>query len=235
MLYVSLYFIPSMLNDHKSLMREVVDKHFNDNWVVPIYMGIVADLSEEWQPYRAAREALAMDCLQVSERDSVDMCLSCCCWLRLRWRSFKTATVVLHFSAVVVVDTRCFASDRCMTAEERSGAGCAAPDEHDRGEQRRERVLGGGYTDGAVHRGQCGSHSDVHASLQRQSSVDPAASVTITSRENQVPLVVLFRVAVPFRKHPATRIMVRCHGIEAICYDVSVLPFPYFVPTVARP
>ncbi len=28
-------------------------------------MGILADLSEEWAPYKAAREALAMDCLQV--------------------------------------------------------------------------------------------------------------------------------------------------------------------------
>ena len=65
MLYVALYFNPAVLNEHKSLMREVVDKHFNDNWVVPIYMGILADLSEEWLPYKAAREALAMDCLQV--------------------------------------------------------------------------------------------------------------------------------------------------------------------------
>ena len=44
---------------------QVVDKHFNDNWVIPVYMGILADLSEEWAPYKAAREALAMDCLQV--------------------------------------------------------------------------------------------------------------------------------------------------------------------------
>jgi hypothetical protein len=42
-----------------------VDKHFNDNWVFPLYMGVAFDLSEEWAGYKAAREALAMDCLQV--------------------------------------------------------------------------------------------------------------------------------------------------------------------------
>ena len=46
-------------------MPQIVDKHYNDNWVVPVYMGVMADLSEEWLPYKAAREALAMDCLQV--------------------------------------------------------------------------------------------------------------------------------------------------------------------------
>jgi Hereditary spastic paraplegia protein strumpellin len=44
---------------------QIVDKHFNDNWVFPVYMGVAFDLSEEWAGYKAAREALAMDCLQV--------------------------------------------------------------------------------------------------------------------------------------------------------------------------
>ena len=39
-------------------MREIVDRHFNDNWIIPIYMGFVVDLSVEWNGYRAAKEAL---------------------------------------------------------------------------------------------------------------------------------------------------------------------------------
>ena len=27
-------------------MREIVDKHFPDNWVISVYMGIIVDLSE---------------------------------------------------------------------------------------------------------------------------------------------------------------------------------------------
>ena len=33
MLYVILYFAPEVLNNQQVVMREVVDKHFPDNWV----------------------------------------------------------------------------------------------------------------------------------------------------------------------------------------------------------
>ena len=33
MLYVILYFAPEMLHNHQAKMREIVDKHFPDNWV----------------------------------------------------------------------------------------------------------------------------------------------------------------------------------------------------------
>ena len=33
MLYVILYFAPDMLNTQTAKMREIVDKHFPDNWV----------------------------------------------------------------------------------------------------------------------------------------------------------------------------------------------------------
>lgn len=59
MLYVILFFAPDILHRQRATMREIVDKHFNDNWVVTLYMGWVADLSEMWAPYKAAREALA--------------------------------------------------------------------------------------------------------------------------------------------------------------------------------
>lgn len=39
-------------------MREIVDKHFPDNWVVPIYQGHIVDLEEFWDPFPAAKKAL---------------------------------------------------------------------------------------------------------------------------------------------------------------------------------
>jgi len=39
-------------------MREIVDKHFYDNWVLPVYMGYIADLSFWWTSYAASRAAL---------------------------------------------------------------------------------------------------------------------------------------------------------------------------------
>ena len=39
-------------------MREIVDKHFYDNWVIPVYMGNYVDLSVWWNPYKAANLAL---------------------------------------------------------------------------------------------------------------------------------------------------------------------------------
>eukprot|EP00299_Pterocystis_sp_00344_P017522 c8776_g1_i1.p1 GENE.c8776_g1_i1~~c8776_g1_i1.p1 ORF type:complete len:1014 (-),score=293.32 c8776_g1_i1:149-3190(-) len=59
MLYVILYFIPDILENETSVMREIVDRHFSDNWVVALYMGYLVDLSVMWDPYKAARLALA--------------------------------------------------------------------------------------------------------------------------------------------------------------------------------
>jgi len=39
-------------------MREIVDKHFYDNWIVPFYLGYYVDLTEEWKDFSAARQAL---------------------------------------------------------------------------------------------------------------------------------------------------------------------------------
>lgn len=71
MVYVVLYFTPEHLKRNKSMMREIVDKHFNDNWIVHVYMGKLADLSEEWSRYPAAREALGIDTLQPSNIQSL--------------------------------------------------------------------------------------------------------------------------------------------------------------------
>ncbi|XP_038666102.1 WASH complex subunit 5 isoform X2 [Scyliorhinus canicula] len=58
MLYVILYFEPSILHTQQAKMREIVDKYFPDNWVISIYMGIIVNLIEAWEPYKAARTAL---------------------------------------------------------------------------------------------------------------------------------------------------------------------------------
>jgi WASH complex subunit strumpellin len=59
MLYVILFFMPSTLHNQEAQMREIVDKHFPDNWVICIYMGISINLLDQWEPYKAARTALA--------------------------------------------------------------------------------------------------------------------------------------------------------------------------------
>uniref|UniRef100_A0AAR2J0S3 WASH complex subunit 5 n=1 Tax=Pygocentrus nattereri TaxID=42514 RepID=A0AAR2J0S3_PYGNA len=58
MLYVCLYFTPSILHTQQAKMREIVDKYFPDNWVISIYMGITVNLVEAWEPYKAAKTAL---------------------------------------------------------------------------------------------------------------------------------------------------------------------------------
>ena len=39
-------------------MREIVDKHLPDHWVISYYMGVVVDLSVPWSRYPAAKAAL---------------------------------------------------------------------------------------------------------------------------------------------------------------------------------
>lgn len=58
MLYVVMFFIPEFLAKESSRLREIVDKHFYDNWIVPVFMGYVVDLTNEWQVYDAAKVAI---------------------------------------------------------------------------------------------------------------------------------------------------------------------------------
>jgi WASH complex subunit strumpellin len=58
MLYVLLYFNPKILESKRSRMREIVDKHFSDNWVIPYYLGYYVDLCQWWEPYQAANLAI---------------------------------------------------------------------------------------------------------------------------------------------------------------------------------
>ena len=59
MLYVILYFSPSILKEEFAIMREIVDKHFPDNWVITYYLGFTVDLSWAWEPYKSAKQALS--------------------------------------------------------------------------------------------------------------------------------------------------------------------------------
>ena len=59
MLYVLLYFRAEILHNEQAVMREIVDKFFPDNWILSVYMGnIIVNLSESWENYKAARNAI---------------------------------------------------------------------------------------------------------------------------------------------------------------------------------
>lgn len=53
MIYMILYLAPNILHSEFAVMREIVDKHFPDNWVIPYYLGYTVDLSIEWDRYKA--------------------------------------------------------------------------------------------------------------------------------------------------------------------------------------
>ena len=58
MVYVVLYFCTDLMMEDERGMREVVDRFFNDNWIISLYMGMTVDLSLEWASYPAAIKAL---------------------------------------------------------------------------------------------------------------------------------------------------------------------------------
>ncbi|KRX07259.1 hypothetical protein PPERSA_00416 [Pseudocohnilembus persalinus] len=57
-LYILLFFHPDILIEKKAKMREIVDKHFSDNWVITFYIGYYVDLTTDWKPYKAAKKAI---------------------------------------------------------------------------------------------------------------------------------------------------------------------------------
>ncbi|XP_059474367.1 WASH complex subunit 5 isoform X2 [Neocloeon triangulifer] len=69
MLYVCLYFCPSVLHNQVPKMREIVDKYYPDNWVINVYMGLTANLAEAWDPFKAAIAALNNTLDQSNLRD----------------------------------------------------------------------------------------------------------------------------------------------------------------------
>lgn len=45
MIFVLLFFDSDLLTKEKAKMREIADKHFSDNWVIPFYLGYISDIS----------------------------------------------------------------------------------------------------------------------------------------------------------------------------------------------
>lgn len=58
LVYTVLWFAPEAMATDTVMMRELVDKHFSDNWVVPVYLGTLHDLTMYWKPFKAAMSAL---------------------------------------------------------------------------------------------------------------------------------------------------------------------------------
>ena len=50
--------MPRILDEREAKMREICDKHFPDNWVIPIYGGQLVDLLSYWDSFPAAKKAL---------------------------------------------------------------------------------------------------------------------------------------------------------------------------------
>ncbi|XP_055382308.1 WASH complex subunit homolog 5 isoform X2 [Condylostylus longicornis] len=57
-LFICLYFSPKTLHNQLSQMREITDKFFYDNWIIPIYMGITINLIDAWDSFRCAKQAV---------------------------------------------------------------------------------------------------------------------------------------------------------------------------------
>ena len=57
-LAIILSFAPSVLQNETATMREICDKFFHDNWVIPVYMGYSLNLIDYWDGYKAAKMAL---------------------------------------------------------------------------------------------------------------------------------------------------------------------------------
>ncbi|XP_066254336.1 WASH complex subunit 5 isoform X1 [Euwallacea similis] len=65
MLYICLFFSPTILHCESAVMREIVDKYFPDNWIISVYMGFIVNLAETWENFKSAKQALS-NTLQVS-------------------------------------------------------------------------------------------------------------------------------------------------------------------------
>lgn len=59
MIFILLGFVPKILEKENAKMREIVDKHFPDNWVLPVYQGHLVDLTVFWEHFPAAKLALS--------------------------------------------------------------------------------------------------------------------------------------------------------------------------------
>ncbi|XP_013172384.1 PREDICTED: WASH complex subunit strumpellin isoform X1 [Papilio xuthus] len=62
MLVVCLFFTPHYLHNDTTKMREIADKFFPCNWIVPVYMGVTLNLVDFWENFKAAKNSLHNTC-----------------------------------------------------------------------------------------------------------------------------------------------------------------------------
>jgi WASH complex subunit strumpellin len=55
MIFVLSFFLPDLLTTEDTRMREIVDKHFPDNWIIPIYQGFLVDITQYWDEFNSAK------------------------------------------------------------------------------------------------------------------------------------------------------------------------------------
>ena len=75
-LYIALYFVPEGLHGDSDLMKAAVSKGFRQSWVITWAPGHLADVSLQWQRYRAARNALGA---VLTASKAKDIAVACKC------------------------------------------------------------------------------------------------------------------------------------------------------------
>ena len=58
LLVVTLFFTPETLEKDRKNMNDIISKHFNDNYVISVYMGYTIDINEYWKDFKIAHSCL---------------------------------------------------------------------------------------------------------------------------------------------------------------------------------
>ncbi|KAE9554597.1 hypothetical protein FO519_002157 [Halicephalobus sp. NKZ332] len=58
MIYVILFFHPDILHNQQGTMRQVVDKFFQERWIIPLHIELTANLMEKWVFFKSANFVL---------------------------------------------------------------------------------------------------------------------------------------------------------------------------------
>jgi len=58
LIFILLYFVSPYLDGNYEKMRDIVNKHFFDNWVITYFQGFTIDLFDAWKSFKAASQAL---------------------------------------------------------------------------------------------------------------------------------------------------------------------------------
>lgn len=69
--FILLCYSPELLTSGY-VMREIVERYFKDNWILPVFMAFTVDLSFSWEKYKAAKAALSSTLAPATIRDLSD-------------------------------------------------------------------------------------------------------------------------------------------------------------------